>query len=706
MLNTFIKTGLTTSLFIFASHSLAASTPLSPSDKANNQYLPSTKIVGGEIATEADWPWMTAYVVTFDGVATSLEVDGVSYETDSFINGVAGSESGATISCGIGNTVCADATDKICVIERGEVNFSEKADNCEAGGGIGAIIYNNEDSSIRGFTMGDSYTGTIPVVAVTQEDGDKIIEQIGSMATLFVSATSTRQQDSACGATFLGDKWVLTAAHCVDSDDVSFFQMNVGEYDLTDGAENAIDIANVFIHPLYDADNIDNDIAIVELVSSVDAPAVQIAEPEVTNQYAAEMSLAKVAGWGGRTGYGPNGGETSDFPDILHQVDLRLMTNQQCNDVLNSDSSLVNDNMICAAIPEGGKGSCQGDSGGPLIINTGSGVQQVGIVSWGIGCAAAGYPGVYTRVSVYKDWIEAITKGISVTQINDFGLGLEGVAQTPELTISNNSDLNVALDFEVSGSNVFSLDTTNCANLDAGSSCQLGVTYTPTNAGEDNAEIIITTDNAEVKTINATVMGFTLLSATDLSTSVDGDADSVDLFSGGTNGASGWKINDGEGLESGTNGDLQDSIFVARIEGEGKLTFDWSVSSEENLDLEPTDPNFEPYDALYLYVNDELIDYISGLKEDELSGEQIFTQISIDLAAGINVVNLTYNKDPSALDGDDKGYIRNLTFTKKAEPVPVTPITPRPTSQSDGGGSLGWISLGLFGLLLRLRKKS
>jgi hypothetical protein len=119
------------------------------------------------------------------------------------------------------------------------------------------------------------------------------------------------------------------------------------------------------------------------------------------------------------------------------------------------------------------------------------------------------------------------------------------------------------------------------------------------------------------------------------------------------------------------------------------------VSSEENTDLEVTDPDFEPYDALYLYVNGILIDYISG--------EVDFTETSIDLAEGTNVINWTYNKDPNAAEGQDKGFIRNLVFTV---PVVVTPApTPPVTSNSSGGGSLGWIMLCLFGLTLRLRNK-
>lgn len=61
--------------------------------------------------------------------------------------------------------------------------------------------------------------------------------------------------------------------------------------------------------------------------------------------------------------------------------------------------------MICAG--EKGKDSCQGDSGGPMVDSAG---KQVGVVSWGIGCALAGYPGVYARVSTYADWISSTAK--------------------------------------------------------------------------------------------------------------------------------------------------------------------------------------------------------------------------------------------------------------------------------------------------------
>jgi secreted trypsin-like serine protease len=692
----FSKTAITSALFFMCGSAVAAKSPLLPANKVNNQIVES-RIVGGEEAIQENWPWMTAYVVTFNELVTSLSVNNVIFETRSFTNGVGGQANGEIISCGIGDEICADATDKVCLIERGDVNFSEKADNCEAGGGIGAIIYNNEEVGNISGTLGDDYTGAIPVVAVTREDGLGLLDQIGSLASLSVSETAELQQDSSCGASFLGDKWVLTAAHCVDSANALLFQMNVGEYDLADGAENAIDIANIFIHPLYDAEGFNNDIALVELVDSVNGPAVQIAESEVTDQYAIENSIATVAGWGGRVGYAPEEGPTSDFPDILHRVDLQLMTNQQCIDVLNTNNSFVTSNMICAAVPEGGKGSCQGDSGGPLVINTGSGVQQVGIVSFGIGCAAAGLPGVYTRVSQFKDWMSAITDGVAIEQRLDFGLGLEGEVQTTELTVTNNSELNAGLSFELSGSSDFTLDASNCVSLDAGSSCQLSVSYLPATVSEVSAELIITSDNDQVTTSSTMVTGTTLLSAAELTAIAGTESDAVTLFSGGSNGASGWAASSNEGIESGTTDHLQDSMLVAQIEGEGVLTFDWSVSSEENTDLEVTDPDFEPYDALYLYVNGELIEYISG--------EVAFAQMSIDLAEGTNVINWTYNKDPAASEGEDKGFVRNLVFTPPAAVVVTPPVTPPVRSNSSGGGSLGWMILGLLGLTFRLRTK-
>jgi len=90
---------------------------------------------------------------------------------------------------------------------------------------------------------------------------------------------------------------------------------------------------------------------------------------------------------------------------------VTVMSNEECE---KSESTIggyeenyhnqITANMMCAENIEM-KDSCQGDSGGPLVIHTGSGDHQVGVVSWGIGCAHDHFPGVYARVSSQYDWI-------------------------------------------------------------------------------------------------------------------------------------------------------------------------------------------------------------------------------------------------------------------------------------------------------------
>ena len=155
----------------------ATESPLAHLNKANNQ-IAETRIVGGEEATQDNWPWMTAYVVTFNELATSLSVNNVLYETRPFTSGAGGQASGENSDMWtLVTQYVLDATNNVCLIERGEVNFSEKADNCEAGGGIGAIIYNNEEMGNIFLVLWVMNTvGSIPVIAITRDDGLALLD--------------------------------------------------------------------------------------------------------------------------------------------------------------------------------------------------------------------------------------------------------------------------------------------------------------------------------------------------------------------------------------------------------------------------------------------------------------------------------------------------------------------------------------------------
>ncbi|KDR18614.1 Kallikrein-14 [Zootermopsis nevadensis] len=87
----------------------------------------------------------------------------------------------------------------------------------------------------------------------------------------------------------------------------------------------------------------------------------------------------------------------------LQKVNITVYSDADCQSV---HDNTVHDTNICAGVPEGGKGQCSGDSGGPLIANG----HQVGIVSWSVKpCTVAPYPGVYTEIAHYVDWIRENT---------------------------------------------------------------------------------------------------------------------------------------------------------------------------------------------------------------------------------------------------------------------------------------------------------
>ncbi len=678
---------------------------LSPNSSAKatelNQVKP--KIVGGEVATEGDWPWMSALVYTFNEISTSLTVDNISYDSQAFSGGVAGSASGVTVDCGIGDAQCSDATDKICLIERGDIDFSMKVENCQAGGGVGAIIYNNIEGTFNG-TLGDDFTGTIPVVAITQADGVILKSALGSMASLTIAESSALAQSSTCGASFLGDKWLLTASHCVDGVDPSQLKVNVGEYDLSNGAENAQAVKRIYMHADYQLDiDLDNDIALIELETSVNNEAVTLLDLEQTSQLAIENSTVTVTGWGGREGYEAGGGPTSNFPDVLHQVDLQLMTNEECKSTLaqsftelyegvfSPEEVGISDAMICATIAGGGKGSCQGDSGGPLMVNTNEGWQQIGIVSWGIGCAADGFPGVYTRSALFTDWINEITQGIAIEQNVDFGIQAQNSAQSTQLSLVNNANLTAGLTFTIEGDENFTIDSSACNTLAAGASCQLSVSYDAAQVGKHNATIVISSDNSDIETSRSKVSAQTIALASEIKNQLSNTDEALTWYSGGD---SAWQLDNTEAaIVSGTISDNQESSVMVTLTGEGELAFEWSVSSEENTD----DPD-SPYDALYLYLDGALIKFIAG--------DVAYTSDKVEFTAGEHRITWVYSKDPAASDGDDNAHIRNVVFTSTAvvTPTPTAPTPTNPNARSSSGGSIAWLSLMLL-MLINIRRK-
>ncbi|KAM4702762.1 anionic trypsin-2-like [Rhinophrynus dorsalis] len=175
-------------------------------------------------------------------------------------------------------------------------------------------------------------------------------------------------------------------------------QVRLGEHNIKvlEGPEQFIRSAAMIRHPQYDPYVLDNDIMLIQLAK----PArinTRVQAISLPTQCDPAGTMCLISGWGNTLSNGVN------YPDLLQCLNAPILTDQDCHD---SYPGEITNNMICLGYLEGGKDSCQGDSGGPVVCNG----KLQGVVSWGVGCAQAGYPGVYTKVCNYVPWIEEIVK--------------------------------------------------------------------------------------------------------------------------------------------------------------------------------------------------------------------------------------------------------------------------------------------------------
>ncbi|MFF9808191.1 S1 family peptidase [Streptomyces coeruleorubidus] len=109
---------------------------------------------------------------------------------------------------------------------------------------------------------------------------------------------------------------------------------------------------------------------------------------------------ARIIGWG------TTSEDQEETPGDLRQAKIRIQPGAACTAAYQGDYNPGN--MTCAGRPEGGVDACTHDSGGPLLVSDGKEERVAGIVSWGEGCAEAGKPGVYTKVSKFADWLATL----------------------------------------------------------------------------------------------------------------------------------------------------------------------------------------------------------------------------------------------------------------------------------------------------------
>ncbi|GAA6225445.1 complement factor I-like [Lates japonicus] len=217
-----------------------------------------------------------------------------------------------------------------------------------------------------------------------------------------------------CGGAYIGGCWVITAAHCVRPNPSAFMvKFSLWKKSRAQNTTDIVPVEEIRIHPKYNASSYENDIALIKLEKLpfknkclVDNPAVSaVCVPWSTHLFQPNHTCS-ISGWG-RTADGR-------AAQVLLWANVSLI-----DDCQRFYKGRFKPGMMCAGDLEGSVDSCQGDSGGPLVCEDELGVSYLwGIVSWGEKCGQPGFPGVYTQVAHYFEWIRLHTGWPAVTKFN------------------------------------------------------------------------------------------------------------------------------------------------------------------------------------------------------------------------------------------------------------------------------------------------
>ncbi|EDV45963.1 uncharacterized protein Dere_GG18803 [Drosophila erecta] len=244
------------------------------------------------------------------------------------------------------------------------------------------------------------------------------IEQVPYQVSIRLTANERKSYGSGhlCGGVVISQRLVVTAAHCCYITDkkkyrtAGEFVLVMGSTYLTSSTDRTLTyyLQQLILHEHYKPDVLTNDIALMFINGYIPWNWPTVKALALNSQLVATSTDCLISGWGLlRQG-------ATFSSNTLQAATVPIMSYTTCRLAYNS----VPLSQVCAGFWSGGVDACQGDSGGPMSCNG----NLAGIVSYGAGCAAPGYPGVYTNVSYYNDWIVAQNNSLNYTLYHNEGV--------------------------------------------------------------------------------------------------------------------------------------------------------------------------------------------------------------------------------------------------------------------------------------------